>query len=71
MLGHDYTRRHNEVVRCIHFMLSRQYHFKKTKKIRRHSVQEIIENEFAEIKVDTRIKTDIKIQNDRPDIFYL
>ena len=26
-------------------------------------------NEFAEIRVDTRIKTDIKINNNRPDIF--
>ncbi|MGL5690654.1 MAG: hypothetical protein ACRDD8_07515, partial [Bacteroidales bacterium] len=69
MLGHDYTRRHNEIVRCIHFMLSRKYNFKKTKKIRTHSVQEIIENEYAEIKVDTRIKTDIHLTHNRPDIF--
>ena len=69
MLGHDYTRRHNEIVRCLHFMFSRKYHFSKSRKIRNHSIQEVIENDFAEIKIDTRIKTDIKISHNRPDIF--
>ncbi|TBU02767.1 hypothetical protein CWI37_0418p0010, partial [Hamiltosporidium tvaerminnensis] len=36
-----------------------------------HSVQEILNNEYAEIRVDTRIKTDVKIRNNRPDIFIL
>ncbi|KAF7684795.1 hypothetical protein TCON_0030 [Astathelohania contejeani] len=34
-----------------------------------HSVQEVMENEKAEIRVDTRIRTDILIKNNRPDIF--
>ena len=38
-------------------------------KIITHSVQETMSNEFAEIRVDIRIKTDIKINNNRPDIF--
>ncbi|TBU12808.1 hypothetical protein CWI38_0621p0010, partial [Hamiltosporidium tvaerminnensis] len=33
--------------------------------------QEILDNEYAEIRVDTRIKTDVKIRNNRPDIFIL
>ncbi|TBU09378.1 hypothetical protein CWI36_0035p0110, partial [Hamiltosporidium magnivora] len=36
-----------------------------------HSVQEILDNEYAEIRVDTRIKTDVKIRNNRPNIFIL
>ena len=32
-------------------------------------MQEIIENENAEIKVDTTIRTDVRIQSNRPDIF--
>ncbi|TBU20062.1 hypothetical protein CWI38_0139p0050 [Hamiltosporidium tvaerminnensis] len=51
-----YTRRHNEVF---------------SKRIRSHSVQEILDNEYAEIRVDTRIKNDVKIRNNRPDIFIL
>ncbi|TBU17925.1 hypothetical protein CWI38_0263p0040 [Hamiltosporidium tvaerminnensis] len=63
MLCHDYTRRHNEVVRCLHLLLLNRY--------KSHSVQEILDNEYAEIRVDSRIKTDIKIRNNRPDIFFL
>ena len=37
--------------------------------MRNHSAQEIVANEDVEIRVDTRIKTEVKIQNDRPDIF--
>ncbi|TBU11584.1 hypothetical protein CWI38_1129p0030, partial [Hamiltosporidium tvaerminnensis] len=71
MLGYDYTRRHNEVVRCLHLLLLNRYKFKSSKRIRSHSVQEILDNEYAEIRVDTRIKTDVKIRNNRPDIFIL
>ncbi|TBU20696.1 hypothetical protein CWI38_0032p0010, partial [Hamiltosporidium tvaerminnensis] len=61
MLGHDYTRRHNEVVRCLHLFLLNRYKFESSKRIRSHSVQEILDNEYAEIRVDTRIKTDITL----------
>ncbi|TBU13432.1 hypothetical protein CWI38_0432p0010 [Hamiltosporidium tvaerminnensis] len=71
ILGHDYTRRHNEVVRCLHLLLLNRYKFKSSKRIRSHSVQEILDNEYAEIRVDTRIKTDFKIRNNKPDIFIL
>ena len=69
MLGHDYTRRHNEVLRCIHLTLCNKYGIKNSKKLRSHSVQEVIANENVEIRVDTRIKTDIKIQHNRPVLF--
>ena len=39
--------------------------------MRSHSVQETVANENAEIRVDTRIKTDIKVPNNRPDLFIL
>ncbi|KAF7684130.1 hypothetical protein TCON_0671 [Astathelohania contejeani] len=63
MLGHGYTRRHNEVLRCIHLLLANKYGFKKSKKLRSHSVQKIMENERAKIRVDTRIRTDILVKN--------
>ena len=69
MLGHDYTRRHNEVLKCIHLSLCNKYGLKSSKKLRSHSVQEVVANENVEIRVDTRIKTDIKIQHNRPDLF--
>ncbi|KAF7674356.1 hypothetical protein TCON_2735 [Astathelohania contejeani] len=60
---------HNEVLRCIDLLLANKYGFKKLKKLRSYSVQEIMENERDEIRVDTRIQTDILIKNNRPDIF--
>ncbi|TBU10100.1 hypothetical protein CWI38_2021p0010, partial [Hamiltosporidium tvaerminnensis] len=51
MLCHDYTRRHNEVVRCLHLLLLKRYKFKSIKRIRSHSVKEIIDNEYTEIRV--------------------
>ena len=69
MLYHDYTRRHNEVVRCIHLGLCTAFKIKASRRIRSHSVQEIVANELAEIRVDTRIRTGIKISANRPDIF--
>ena len=69
MLSHDYTRRHNEVVKCLHLLLCVKYGIKTLKKLRTHSAQETMSNEFGEIRVDTKIKTDIKINNNRPDIF--
>ncbi|KAF7682446.1 hypothetical protein TCON_2330 [Astathelohania contejeani] len=62
MFGHDYTRRDNEVLWCIHLLLTNKYGFKKSKKPRSHSVQEVMENERAEIRVDTRMRTDILIK---------
>ncbi|TBU12064.1 hypothetical protein CWI38_0914p0040 [Hamiltosporidium tvaerminnensis] len=70
-VDHLATRYENEVVRCLHLLLLNRYNFKSSKRIRSHSVQEILDNEYAEIRVDTRIKTDVKIRNNRPDIFIL
>ncbi|EQB60876.1 hypothetical protein NAPIS_ORF01553 [Vairimorpha apis BRL 01] len=52
MLGLNYMKKHNEV----------------TNKIRSYSVQEVMSDDNAEIRVDTRISTDIKINNNKPDI---
>ena len=68
MLYHDYTRRHNEVVRCIHLGLCTKYGLKAFPRMRSHSVQEIVANENVEIRVDTRVQTGIKISANRPDI---
>ena len=69
MLYHDYMRRHNEVVRCIHLSLCTKYGIKAHPRMRNHSVQEIVANENVEIRVDTRVRTAIKIDANRPDIF--
>jgi hypothetical protein len=71
MLSHDYMRRHNEALRCIHLQLCLNYGIKKSKKIRNHSLQEYVSNDRAEIRVDTRIPTSIQVKHNKPDIFVL
>lgn len=52
ILYHDYTHRHNEVVRCIHLYLCRMYSIKVFPRIPNHSLREVIANENLEIHVD-------------------
>ncbi|EQB62164.1 hypothetical protein NAPIS_ORF00266 [Vairimorpha apis BRL 01] len=69
MLGHDYMRRHNEIVKCLHLLLCKKYNIKISgKRLRTHSVQQVVANKFIEIRVDTTIKTDVKIKYNKPDI---
>ncbi|KAL6120643.1 hypothetical protein NUSPORA_02590 [Nucleospora cyclopteri] len=68
-LAFDYTRRHNEIIRCIHLLMCLRYGLKSSKKICNHSVQEIVCNEDVEIRVDNRIKTNVKIHCNKPDLF--
>jgi hypothetical protein len=68
MLVHDYTRRHNEVVKCIHLFLCNKYKIKRSKKLRNHSVQEITANPDVEIRVDTTMATSNKQSANRPDL---
>ncbi|KAI5169506.1 hypothetical protein PAEPH01_0776 [Pancytospora epiphaga] len=69
MLYHDYTRRHNEVVRCIHLSLCTKYGIKAHMRVRSHSVQGIVANENVEIRANTRVRTAIKVNANRLDIF--
>ncbi|XP_029656638.1 uncharacterized protein LOC115230638 [Octopus sinensis] len=68
MLNSSYLRRHNEIVKCLHLHLCRQYGIRKTKKLKTHSVQSVVANEVVEIRVDTTI-TDTAVSNGKPDIF--
>ena len=71
MLYHDYMRRHNEVVKCIHLHLCEKYGITRRKKLRNHSVQEVVSNNNVEIRVDTRVQTSVKIQANKPDFVIL
>ncbi|XP_029655345.1 uncharacterized protein LOC115229060 [Octopus sinensis] len=69
MLNSDYVRRHNEVFRCIHLHVCRQFGIKKTGKLKSHSVQSSLSARNVEIRVDTPILTDTQVQFNKPDIF--
>ena len=60
MLGTDYMRRHNEVVRCIHLHLCNKYGIRRIKRLRRHS--------FQELPVNTTVSTSTKQSVNGPDI---
>ncbi|KAF7683777.1 hypothetical protein TCON_1025 [Astathelohania contejeani] len=55
---------------CIYLLLANKYGFKKSKQLRSHSVKKVMESERAGIRVNTRIRTDIIVKNNRPDIFF-
>jgi hypothetical protein len=44
MLRQNYTRRHNEVFKCIYLSLFNKYGLKSSKKMRSYSVQEVVAN---------------------------
>lgn len=63
MVSHSYTRKHNEVIKCIHILLCNKYNLKQTRKLRSYSVQEILAKKEVEVRFDTITHTDIKLQN--------
>ncbi|KAI4292412.1 hypothetical protein PAPHI01_1686 [Pancytospora philotis] len=65
---HDYMRRHNEAVRCLHLWYCTKFWIKAFPRMHSHSVQELVSNENAEIRVDTWVSTGIKIQANKPVI---
>lgn len=69
MLRYAYTSRNNEIFRYIHLALCRRYETIKSRRLKPHSVLEVIVNEKFEIRIVTKIKADINIQHDKPDIF--
>ncbi len=60
---HDYTRRQNEIVRCIYLTLYNKFEINKSKNALNYKA---IANENAETRFSIRIKTDILIKNNRP-----
>ena len=49
-------------------MLCNRFGLKSLRRIRLHSVQEVLSSRDIEIRVDTRVKTDVRVAHDRPDI---
>ena len=71
MQPHDYRKRYNEELRCIHLQICRSYGLASIQRIRNRSVQEYITNKNVEIRVDTRLQTGIKVKYNKMDIFIL
>lgn len=61
MMWTHYTCRRNEVIRSVYRLFCGEYCMSIACHIHGRSVQEIAENEHAEVRVDTQIKTTSKL----------
>lgn len=68
MLNYDYKKRHNDIVRCIHFMYVKKYGLHPGKRIKNYKVENTIYNDRVRIKSDTTIITENRIENNKPDL---
>ena len=68
MIGYDYKKRHNAVVRCIHFLMTKRYGLNKNKKLHGYKVESIVANNRVKIKSDITIKTRNPIEANKPDL---
>ena len=68
MLEYDYKKRHNEVVRCLHFQFTKKYGFNKNKKLKNYKVENVLANERVKIKSDIPILTELRIEHNKPDL---
>lgn len=68
-LDFDYKKRHNDIVRCIHFHYALKFGFSKTKKIKNYRVESVLINDQAKIKSDVPIRTELRLEHNKPDLF--
>ena len=68
----QFKRRHNEIVKCLYLHLCKKYNIEISgKRLRTHSVQQVVANKFIEIRFDTTFKTDVKIKYNKTDILLI
>lgn len=68
MLNFDYKKRHDEVVRCLHFQFTKRYGLNKNHRLKNYCVQNVLSNERVKIKSDVPILTELRIDHNKPDL---
>ena len=68
LLPHEYKRRHDEIVRCLGMRVAKNLGLDKTKAIKNFRPGEVLENKNAKLWIDTKIKTEMKITHNKPDL---
>ncbi|MDE5978285.1 MAG: reverse transcriptase family protein [Turicibacter sp.] len=68
MLNFDYKKRHDDVVRCLHFMFAKKFGLNERKRLKAYKVEKVISNERVRIKSDMPIITDNRIEHNKPDL---
>ena len=67
----DYTRRHDEVVRCIGLSIARRFSLASSGHIRNFKTRSVMENEKAKLVCDQHVLTDVKVQHNKPDLLLI
>ena len=68
LLNSDYKRRHDEVVRCLHFQYTKKYGLNKKKRLKNYQVEKVVSNKRVKIKSDIPILTELQIECNKPDL---
>jgi hypothetical protein len=68
LLLSQYTVRHNEILKCIHKAQVVKYGFTMDKRIKRHRIEKVIRNMYAEISTDVKVETERPVSENRPDL---
>ncbi|KAI2805264.1 hypothetical protein BLOT_004258 [Blomia tropicalis] len=66
----EYKRRHDEIVRCLHFMIAKRYGITHNRRLKNYKVEGVVSNERVRIKSDVPILTENRnVQYNKPDLF--
>lgn len=66
----EYKRRHDEIVRCLHFMIAKRYGITHNRRLKNYKVEGVVSNERVRIKSDIPILTENRnVQYNKPDLF--
>ena len=68
MLNYEYRRRHDEVVKCLHYHFTKKYGLNNKNKLKNYQVQKVISNERVKIKSDITIVTELRMEHNKPDL---
>ena len=68
MLSYDYKDRHDAILKSIHLKIAKENKLVVNKKLKGYEVQPMLQNKDIEIRTDTVIRLDNKVQCNRPDM---
>ncbi|XP_040078325.1 uncharacterized protein LOC120850049 [Ixodes scapularis] len=68
MLDLYYKKRHDEVVRCLHFLYTKKYGLNRSSKLKNYKVEKVISNDRIKIKSDIKMETALSLEYNKPDL---
>lgn len=68
LLHGDYIRRHNEVVKIVHYHVAKSFGVKVTKSLKGYVPEQVVVTDTVKIKADMPILTENRVECNKPDI---